>query len=52
LRGEVKLFTLGHVHESLLGELVLLLVSSVEINAALHHWDEFLWWVVFTIPKN
>jgi hypothetical protein len=52
LRREIELFTLGHVHESLFGELVLLLISSTKINAALHNRDEFIWWIIFSIPKN
>jgi hypothetical protein len=30
----------------------LLQVSSIEINATLEHWNEFLWWIEFVIPKN
>jgi hypothetical protein len=52
LRREVKLFALGHVHESFLGELVLLLIGSIQINAALHNWNEFIWWIVFDSPKD
>jgi hypothetical protein len=41
--GELELLAFWHVHESLLGELVLLKVSSIEVNAALKHWDELIW---------
>ena len=34
---ELELLALGHVHESLLGDFVLLLVSLVELQAALKH---------------
>lgn len=46
------MLALGHVHESLLSEVILLLVSSVEINAALHDGDELIWRVVLGIPKD
>jgi hypothetical protein len=49
--GELKLFTLWHVHESLSGELILFLIGLVEVNAALENWDKFLWWVFIFIPK-
>ena len=41
-----------HVHKSLLGELVLLQVSGIEVNATLEHWDELIWWIEFIVPKN
>ena len=50
--GELKLLALRHVHESLLGELVLLQVSSVEIDARLKHWNKLFWRVEFVIPKD
>lgn len=49
---EVELFTLGHVHESLLGELVLFLVSMVQINAALHERNELIGRIVGSLPKD
>jgi hypothetical protein len=50
--GELKLLAFWHVHESLLGELVLLKVSSIEVNAALKHWDELIWRIELIVPKN
>jgi hypothetical protein len=44
------LLTLGHLHESLLGLVVLLLVSVVEVDAALKHGDELIWWVEIELP--
>ena len=41
-----------HVHESLLGELVLLEVSLVELDAALKDFDELLWWIQVVVPEN
>jgi hypothetical protein len=52
LRREVKLLTLGHIHESLLGELVLLEVSSIEVNAGSHDRDELIGRVVLRVPKD
>ena len=49
---ELELLTLWHVHKSLFGELVLLQVGSVEVNAALKHWDELLWWILLVVPKD
>jgi len=49
---EVELLTLGHVHESLLGEVILLLVSCIKINAALHDRNEFIWWILFNSPED
>jgi hypothetical protein len=49
---EVELLTLGHVHESLLGEVILLLVSRIEINAALHDRNELIWWILFNSPED
>ena len=46
------MLSLWHVHESLLGELVLLEVSSIKVNAALKHWNELLWWILLVLPKN
>ena len=50
--GELKLLALRHVHESLLGELVLLEVSLVELDAALKDFDELLWWIQVVVPEN
>jgi hypothetical protein len=49
---EVELLASGHVHESLLGELVLFLVSSIQINARLHERNELTWRIVGSLPKN
>jgi len=46
------LFTLWHVHESLLGELVLLEVSLVKLNARFKDWNELLMRDCFGIPKD
>jgi hypothetical protein len=46
------LLALWHIHESLFGELVLLDVSLLKLNAALKHWNEFFWRILFVIPKN
>lgn len=46
------MLALWHVHESLLGELVLLEVSCIKVNAALEHWDKLLWWIFLVLPKN
>jgi hypothetical protein len=49
---EIELFTFGHVHQSLSGEVVLFLIGLVKVNAALENWDEFLWWEQFFLPEN
>ena len=49
---ELELLTLWHVHETLLGELVLLYISNLKLNAALEHWDELIWWILLVIPKH
>jgi len=49
---ELKLLTLWHVHKSLLGELILLDVSLLKINAALENWNELVWWELLIIPKD
>ena len=49
---ELELLTLWHVHETLLGELVLLDISNLKLNAALEHWNELIWWILLMIPKN
>jgi hypothetical protein len=49
---EFELFTLRHAHKSLFGDLVLLLVSLVEIKAALKNWDELLRREFFMFPED
>lgn len=49
---EVELLASGHVHESLLGELVLFLVSSIQVNARLHERNEFTWRIISSLPKH
>ena len=46
------MLTFWHVHETFLGELILLEVGLVELDAALEHLDELIWWVGFVIPKD
>lgn len=46
------MLTLWHVHETLLGELVLLNISNLKLNAALEHWNELIWWILLMIPKD
>ena len=46
------MLTFWHVHETFLGELILLEVGLIELNAALKHLDELIWWVGFVIPKD
>jgi len=46
------LLTFWHIHETFLGELILLEVGLVELDAALKHLDELIWWVGFVIPKD
>jgi len=48
---ELELLAFWHVHESLLGEFILLLIGSIKFKAALKHWDQLLWWIVFAVPK-
>jgi len=50
--GELELLSLGHLLEAQLGLLVLLLVSIVEVDAALEHWDELFWRVLLVVPKS
>jgi len=45
------LLSLWHVHESLLGELVLLDVGVVQVNASLENWNEFFWWILVVVPE-
>jgi hypothetical protein len=49
---ELELFTFGHVHETFFGELILLLIRLVEVDARLKHWDQFFWWVLLVAPKD
>jgi len=42
---EVELLSLGHVLEALLGEVILLDVGLVKIQAGLEHGDQFFWGV-------
>jgi hypothetical protein len=49
---EIELFTFWHVHESFLGELILLKVSFVKLNAAVEYFNKLIWWILFVIPKN
>ena len=50
-RVEVKLLALGELLEAGLGELVLLDVGIVEVNARLQDNDEFIWRVVVVVPE-
>jgi len=49
---EVELLSFWHVHESLFGELVLLEISLIKLNAALENFNELLTWVFIVIPKD
>jgi hypothetical protein len=51
LRREVELLTLGHVHQTLLGEVVLMLVGFVQLNAGVQDGDEVIWRVVLVLPE-
>lgn len=51
VRREFELLSLRHAHQSFLGQLVLLLVSVVKINAALKNGDKFIWGIFVVIPK-
>ena len=46
------MFSSWHILEPLLGELILLLISNVEINAALENWNEILWWNDIFLPED
>jgi len=50
--GEFELLAFWHVHEPLLGNLVLVEVSLVELDAAFENWDEFLRWILLMVPQN
>ncbi len=50
--GEFELLTLWHVHKSLLGDLVLLLVSLVKLEAAFKDGDELIGRVLVVAPKD
>jgi len=49
---EVELLGLGHVLEALLGEVVLVDVSSVEVEAGLQDFDQLISGVLVVIPQN
>jgi hypothetical protein len=49
---ELELLALRHIHETFLGELVLLQVRFVEIDASLKNWNELFWWVGIVVPKG
>jgi hypothetical protein len=51
-RVEVELLALGELLEAGLGELVLLDVSIMEVNAGLQHNDELIWRVVVVVPET
>jgi len=46
------LLSFWHVHESLFGELVLLKISLVKLDAALENFNELLTWIKLVIPKD
>ena len=46
------MFTFWHVHESLFGELVLLEISLVKLDAALKNLNELIAWIKIVVPKN
>lgn len=50
--GELELLALWHVHKSLLGDLVLFLVGSVELEAGLEDGDELLRRVLIVVPQD
>jgi hypothetical protein len=50
--GKFKLFAFGHVHQALFGELILLCISLVEVDAGLKDWNELIWWIGIMVPKN
>lgn len=49
---EFELFTLRHVHKSFLGDLILLLVSKVKVEATLKNGDQFFRREFFMIPHD
>ena len=49
---ELKLFSFWHIHQPFLGEIILLLISLVEVNAALKDWDKLIWWIFILFPKD
>jgi hypothetical protein len=49
---EIELLSLWHLHESLFGELVLLDISLVKLDAALQNLDELFAWILVMIPEN
>jgi hypothetical protein len=50
--GELELLAFGHVHKAFFGELVLLLVRLVEVDAGLEHWDQVLGRILLVAPKD
>lgn len=52
VRRELELFALWHVHESLLGDFILLLISLVKFKARLEDGNELLGWVVVVVPED
>lgn len=49
---EFELLTFWHVHQSFFGEVILLLICGIEINAGLEDWNEFIWWISIVVPKG
>jgi len=49
---ELELLALWHVHKSLLGYLILLLVGRVQLKARLEDWDELLRRVLVMVPED
>jgi hypothetical protein len=49
---ELELLSFGHVHQTLLGDLVLLLVSLVELEARLEDWYELLRGILVMLPED
>ena len=47
-----KLFAFRHVHQALFGELILLCISLVEVDASLKDRNELIWWIGIMVPKN
>lgn len=46
------MFSLWHVHKSLFGDFVLLLVSLVQVKTALQHWNQLLRGIFLSVPEN
>ena len=49
---EIELLSLWHLHESLFGELVLLDISLVKLDAALVNLYKLFTWILIVIPEN